>query len=77
MDNREIKKEMFGCSKIGKKVVISRNILLHRSSSTGDIDIKVTTSIDCDQKYNCGIGTSSGLITTLDWKNCVHPDMKQ
>lgn len=76
MSERDIQHEDFNCSKMGSKVTITREILIHRSS-TGEIDDRVTTSIDCDHKSDCGVGESSGPSTSYDWTKCVHPDLKQ
>ena len=77
MAEREIQYEVFKCSKMGAKVRITREILIHRSSGTGEIDARFTTSIDCDQKSDCGVGESSGSGISYDWKKCVHSDLKQ
>jgi len=76
MSERDIQHEVFNCTKMGSKVTITREILIHRRS-TGEIDDRVTTSIDCDHKSDCGIGTSSGPSTSYDWTKCVQPDLKQ
>lgn len=77
ISEREIQYEVFKCSKMATKVRISREILLHRSSGTGEIDTRSTTSIDCDHKSNCGVGKPSGRIISFDWKKCIHPELKQ
>jgi hypothetical protein len=76
MSKREIQYEVFNCSKMGAKVKITREVLIHRSSGTGEIDAKFTTSIDCDHKTDCGVGKASGLSISYDWTKCVHPDLK-
>ena len=77
MSEQEIKQEEYFCSKFDTNVIITRIVLLHRSSSTGEIDKRITTSLDCDQKSNCGVGITSGLSTSFDYKKCVHPEIKQ
>lgn len=46
MSEREIQYEAFKCSKMGAKVKITREILVHRGAGTGEIDARFTTSID-------------------------------
>lgn len=77
MGERDIQYEAFDCSKMGTEVTITRHILIHRNSATGEIDKKFTQSIDCDYKAECGIGKRSGSSITFDWTECVHPDLKQ
>jgi len=45
MSERDIQHEVFNCAKMGSKVKITREILIHRRS-TGEIDARVTTSIE-------------------------------
>lgn len=75
MSERDIQYEVFNCTKMGAEVTITREILLHRSSATGEVDARVTTRIDCDHKSECGVGKSSGPSTSYDWAKCVHPDL--
>jgi hypothetical protein len=77
MSERDIQHEVFNCTKMGSKVTITREILVHRSSATGEIDARFTTPIDCDHKSDCGVGESSGRSISYDWTKCVHPDLKQ
>jgi hypothetical protein len=73
---REIQYEVFDCSRKGTKVRITREILIHRNPTTGEIDRKVTTSIDCDHKGECGVSAGSGSTIVVNWTECVHPDLK-
>ena len=77
MPGQDIKHEVFNCSKIGVKVTITLKILIHRSSATREIDARFTSPIDCDHTSECGVAKSSGRSIDYDWKQCVHPDLKQ
>ena len=75
MSEREIQYEDFNCSKLGEKVKITREILVHhRSTSAGEIEVRSTASIDCDHKSDCGVGISTGPGMIYDWNKCAHTD---
>jgi hypothetical protein len=77
MEEIDIEYESFNCNKMGTKISITREILIHRSSATGEIDKKFARRIECDARNECGIAKSTGSSITYDWTECVHPDLKQ
>jgi hypothetical protein len=76
MAERDIQYEDFECTQMGTIVHITRTVLIHSSSRTGDIDNQDNIKLDCDHKSDCGVGESSGRITTYDWSKCVYQDSK-
>jgi hypothetical protein len=77
MKEREYKSSKFLCHRIDGNVTIDYEILVHRSSATGNVDKRFVTSIDCDQKKSCGVGVVSGRSISYDWSKCVHPELKK
>ena len=68
---------LFDCEKMGSKVTIETKLLIHRSSNTGQIDKEFPVKHSCDHTNQCGVGVHSGHSTSYDWKQCIHPDLKQ
>ncbi len=70
-------RKVYNCSKIGKNVNIKTKLLIHRSGNNGQIDKEFPVKHECDHHEMCGVATQNGLSTNYDWKQCVHPDLKQ
>ena len=60
MSERDIQHEVFNCTKMGSKVTITREILIHRSS-TGEIDAKVM------QELSKGLSKKFDLNISLEF----------
>lgn len=54
MPEKEILEEEFDCHQANEIVTITREVLIHRSSSTGEIDMEKPISFDCDHAETCG-----------------------
>ncbi len=70
-----IQREIYNCTKVGKKVTITREIFTHRSSKTGEVHLNAA-SFDCDHKDACSVRTKSGSSYGYDYTKCVHPDLR-
>ena len=76
MPGIEVQYEVFDCPRIGGEVTITRETSTHRIFGTDDMESSVTTSLDCDHKSWCGVGSMSGKTRVYDWNECAHPVLK-
>lgn len=73
MLEKDIIQKNFNCYKANETVMITQEVSIHRSSSTGEIDMQKNTSFDCSHAVTCGIGKTSGKTTNYDWSKCIYP----
>jgi hypothetical protein len=77
MSERDTVHEVFDCTKIGRRVIITRERFLHHNSGTGAPDAAYTVGADCDHKTYCEVCKATGSSSSSDWSKCVHPDLRQ
>lgn len=66
MPEKEILQEDFNCHQTNEIVTITQEVLIHRSSSSGEIDMKKPISFDCSHADTCGVGKISGANRSYD-----------
>lgn len=72
MSEIDILQEDFECHQANETVTITQEILIHRSSSTGEIDARAPRSFDCSHADTCGVGKSTGKKISYDWSKCIY-----
>jgi len=67
--------ELYDCNKKGKVVKIYRTTTSTFESDGSKIQ-EISVQIDCSEKDEC-ILSQQGYLTSYDWTQCVHPEMKR
>lgn len=73
MNETEVRRDPFCCSKIKSTVTIVRVVKKHKESRTplAEIDKVGTLEIDCESSEDCGVQHQSNF----DWGKYVHPEL--
>ena len=64
-------REEFACSRLDRKVVVTRKMIVLRNAS-GEIRGQSTYGLDCDSRRKCAVTRTTGKF---DWSRCVHPEL--
>jgi hypothetical protein len=80
MDTIALEYEQCHCSKINKEVTITSIITEksdHSAANAAAKRIIEKQEFDCNQKIFCGVFSTFGKSSRVDWSACTHPKLAE